>query len=60
MDSSNPDNRRSALVQAAEDAGEGEVPIVAHKRSSQAWTATLDLDQLLTLLRELEVRRMMD
>tara|TARA_R110000782_G_scaffold253743_1_gene341967 strand:- start:41354 stop:41695 length:342 start_codon:yes stop_codon:yes gene_type:complete len=53
-------NVRSALVQAAEDAGEGEVPIVAHKRSSQAWTATLDLDQLLTLLRELEVRRMMD
>ena len=53
-------NARLALVQAQADAGADEVAIVAHKRSSQAWTATLDLDALLRLLRELELRRMLD
>lgn len=53
-------NARSALDQAKVDAGAGEVAIVAHKRSGLPWTATLDLNQLLDLLRELELRRMLD
>ena len=53
-------NVRSALAQAQADAGAAEVAIVAHKRSSQAWVAILDLEALLGLLRELELRRMLD
>ena len=50
---------RSALEQARGDAGPGRTPVVAHKRARAPWVAILDLDALLALLRELEMRRMM-
>ena len=53
-------NARKALEQAHDEAPPGHIPIVAHKREREGWTATLDLDELLTLLRELELRRMLD
>lgn len=53
-------NVRKALEQAVDEAPPGDVAIVAHKREREGWTATLGLDDLLTLLRELEIRRTMD
>lgn len=53
-------NTRKALEQAQEEAPPGDVAIVAHKREREPWTATLGLNELLTLLRELELRRMLD
>lgn len=48
---------RVALDQARADAGPGEIPIVAHKRERRPWVAIMDLDDVLGLLYELEVRR---
>jgi len=50
---------RVALDQARADAGEGEIPIVAHKRSREPWVAILELDALLELLRERELGRLL-
>ena len=53
-------NVRKALTQADGDRAPGEFAVVAHKRSGEPWIASLFLGDLLGLLRELEVRRMMD
>lgn len=39
-----------AMAQALEDAGEGKVPVVAHRRSGGEWLAILRLEDLLSLL----------
>lgn len=51
-------NVRKALEQAKADSGD-DVAIVAHKRSGEPWVASLDLDHLLGLLRELEISRIL-
>lgn len=50
---------RVALRQAAADAGVGEVPVVAWKRTREPWVAVLSLDDLLRLLREVELSRIL-
>ena len=39
-----------AMQQAVNDAGEGSVPLVAHRRNRREWLAILRLDDLLELL----------
>lgn len=39
------------LAQATRDAGEGKVPVVAHRRNRQEWVAILRLDDLLEMMR---------
>lgn len=41
----------AAVRQASTAAGLGEVPVVAHRRDTEDWQATLPLDELLALLR---------
>lgn len=40
-----------AMQQAVNDAGEGSVPLVAHRRNRREWLAILRLDDLLELLK---------
>ena len=40
-----------AMQQAANDAGEGSVPMVIHRRNRREWLAILRLDDLLELLK---------
>ena len=40
-----------AMQQAVNDAGEGSVPLVAHRRNKREWLAILRLDDLLELLK---------
>ena len=51
---------RAALGQACEDAGLGETPAVAWKKSKEPWVVVLHLGAFLDLLRELELRRLME
>lgn len=44
------------LKQAKEDAGEGKIPIVAHRRNGKQWMAILDMDQLVEILRKANAR----
>lgn len=44
----------AAFRQAAADAGEDAVPVVAHRRNGSPWLATLPLAELLRLLRTAE------
>jgi Holliday junction resolvase len=41
-----------ALTQARREAGEGCIPIVAHRKNASPWLAVLTLADLLTILRE--------
>jgi len=53
-------NVHKALAQATEDAGQGEIPMVCHKKNRTRWLATIYLDDLLHLARwlnELETKR---
>ena len=50
---------RVALDQARADSGPGDVPIVAWKRAREPWVAILGLDDLLDLLREIELARIL-
>lgn len=43
-------NLYDALDQARRDAGEFDMPVVAHRRNGREWVAILPLDELLTLL----------
>lgn len=38
------------LAQATNDAGEGKVPVVAHKRNGKEWIVILDLDHFLQIM----------
>lgn len=38
------------LAQATRDAGEGKLPVVAHRKNGKIWVAILPLDRLLYLL----------
>jgi len=51
---------RVALEQARADASHGEIPVVAWKRTREPWVAILDLDAVLELLRERELRRLLE
>jgi hypothetical protein len=40
------------LRQAVREAGEGKIPVVAHRKSRHRWVAILPLTDLLAILRE--------
>ena len=40
------------LLQAQEDAGSAQIPVVAHRRSRQHWVAILSLTDLINLLKQ--------
>lgn len=42
----------AALKQAIEDAGEEQIPIVAHKKNRGEWVAILKLEDLMELIKE--------
>lgn len=46
-----------AVLQAADEAGEGSVPVVAHRKNHREWLAILRLEDLLAILRESELAR---
>jgi len=46
-----------SLKQARSDSGEGEVPVVVHRKNNNDWVAVLDFELFLTLIKELEGRR---
>lgn len=43
-----------AVEQAVAEAGDNQVPVVAHRRNRHGWVAVLRLEDLLTILRESE------
>lgn len=43
----------SAMEQAEADTGEGEVPLLCHRRNNERWLAIVDLDDLPELARKL-------
>lgn len=40
-------NLRTAMEQATRDAGEGQIPIVAHKKNNQPWLITLPANEFI-------------
>lgn len=47
-------NLHSAMEQSKRDAGEGEMPIVAHKRSREEWLVTMRFDDWIELFKAWE------
>lgn len=47
-------NLHSAMEQSKRDAGEGEMPIVAHKRSREEWLITMPFDSWIKLFKAYE------
>lgn len=44
-------NLGAAMDQAQEDAAEGEVPIVAHRKNGESWRVTLEAEEFLKLIK---------
>ena len=47
-------NLHSAMAQSKRDAGDGEMPLVAHKRSREEWLVTMRFDDFIKIFKAYE------